>query len=233
MSNVSCAAPFRYGARITSSSSTPERPYGGRDHDVRVSERRERFVQAGIRLFGSVGYHGTTVRALCAEAGLSSRYFSESFASTEALLITVYGALMDDCQAQIRTALMAAPGVEAMASAGVRVFFERARDPLFARVTLAEVLGVSPAVDAMYLENTRQFAQLIVVGARARVDQRAVSDAEAEMLAVSLVGSLAYAALHWMRRGYPLSVEQMVQNAMRLMRGALSELEREALHGGG
>ena len=26
---------------------------------------------------------------------------------------------------------------------------------------------------------------------------------------------------------------RMVQNAMRLMRGALSELEREALHGGG
>lgn len=78
-----------------------------------------------------------------------------------------------------------------------------------------------------------QFAQLIVLGARARVDERTVSDAEAEMLAVSLVGSLAYAGLHWMRRGYPLSVEQMVRNAMRLMRGALSELEREAVHGRG
>ena len=88
-----------------SSRPSSERPYGGRDHDARVSERRERFIRAGVRVIGAAGYRAATVRALCAEAGLSNRYFYESFDSTEALLMAVYRQLMGECQAAILNAM--------------------------------------------------------------------------------------------------------------------------------
>lgn len=203
-----------------SSPPSSERPYGGRDHDARVSERRERFIRAGVRVIGTLGYRAATVRALCAEAGLSNRYFYESFDSTEALLIEIYRTLMGECQAAILTAMQQAPReLDAITAAGVRVFFEHARDPLFARTTLLEVMGVSPAVDALYEENIRVFGRVIMAGARSVMTADDLPEEEADMLGLSLVGALAYAAMHWMQDGYRLSVDQMVRNAVRVIGG--------------
>ncbi|MDO8330630.1 MAG: TetR/AcrR family transcriptional regulator [Fluviicoccus sp.] len=208
---------------------TLERPYGGREHDVRVSERRERFIQAGVRLIGSAGYRAATVRALCAEAGLSNRYFYESFDSTEALLMAVYQRLMGECQAGILTAMQqAAPDIDAMAAAGVRVFFEHARDPLFARATLLEVMGVSPAVDAVYQENIRVFGRMIIGGAGPVVTAAGLPEEQLDMLGLSLVGALAYAAMHWMLDGYRLTLDQMVENAVRIIGGMVAGLPQGA-----
>ncbi|HEX5276762.1 MAG TPA: TetR/AcrR family transcriptional regulator [Fluviicoccus sp.] len=218
---------------LVTATSAAERPYGGRDHEARVSERRERFIAAGIRVIGSAGYRAATVRVLCAEAGLSNRYFYESFDSTEALLMAVYRRLMGDCQAAILTAMQQAPRqVESITAAGVRVFFEHARDPLFARATLLEVMGVSAAVDAMYQENIRIFGRMIMGGARAVLVDDDLPEEEADMLGLSLVGALAYAAMHWMQDGYRLSVEQMVSNAVRIIGGtALGIQQSQQLRG--
>lgn len=66
------------------------RPYGGRTQADRMSERRRRFIDAGIQVFGQHGYRAATVRGLCAQAGLTDRYFYESFESVQALLEAVY-----------------------------------------------------------------------------------------------------------------------------------------------
>ncbi|RYZ81831.1 MAG: TetR/AcrR family transcriptional regulator, partial [Moraxellaceae bacterium] len=63
--------------------------YAGVDLKTRQSERKLRFIEAGIQLMGRTGYRSATVRALCAEAGLTERYFYQSFQNTEALLIAV------------------------------------------------------------------------------------------------------------------------------------------------
>lgn len=66
------------------------RPYGGRTQADRAAERRRRFIDAGIQVFGQYGYRAATVRGLCAQAGLTDRYFYESFDSVLALLEAVY-----------------------------------------------------------------------------------------------------------------------------------------------
>ncbi|RUP35250.1 MAG: TetR family transcriptional regulator, partial [Gordonia sp. (in: high G+C Gram-positive bacteria)] len=38
---------------------------------MRVAQRRDRFLAAGLELFGTRGYQSTSVRAVCREAGLS------------------------------------------------------------------------------------------------------------------------------------------------------------------
>jgi AcrR family transcriptional regulator len=69
------------------------RAYGGLGPAERVAARRERFIEAGTELFGDAGFRGATVRGVCAAAGLTDRYFYESFPSLEALLAEVYRTL--------------------------------------------------------------------------------------------------------------------------------------------
>src|SRR5471032_598349 len=79
----------------------PVRTYGGLAMAERVAARRARFVEAGIELFGTQGFRGATVRGVCAAAGLTDRYFYESFASLEALLAEVYSSLTRDFAARL------------------------------------------------------------------------------------------------------------------------------------
>src|ERR1700760_2964539 len=71
------------------------RSYGGLAREERVAARRARFIEAGVELFGTHGFRGATVRGVCAAAGLTDRYFYESFPTLEALLAAVYGSLRD------------------------------------------------------------------------------------------------------------------------------------------
>ena len=61
-----------------------------------MAGRRARFIEAGIEVFGQQGLRGATVRGVCAAAGLTDRYFYESFPSLEALLQAVYQQLSDE-----------------------------------------------------------------------------------------------------------------------------------------
>ena len=58
--------------------------------DERRAERRRLLVDAAFELLGTDGDAGTTVRAVCAATRLNPRYFYESFADRDALLLAVY-----------------------------------------------------------------------------------------------------------------------------------------------
>ena len=58
-------------------------------------------VKAAFALFGEGGELAVTVRSVCRESELNSRYFYESFASTDELL----GAVYDDVVMQLREAV--------------------------------------------------------------------------------------------------------------------------------
>ena len=70
----------------------------------RRTERRALLVEAAFTLFGDGGELAVTVRSVCRESELNSRYFYESFASTDELL----GAVYDHVVAQLGEAVGAA-----------------------------------------------------------------------------------------------------------------------------
>lgn len=209
------------------SKSAPAKPrvYAGVDHAARLSERRERFIQAGIQLFGTAGYHATTVRTLCEESGLTSRYFYESFASTESLLITCYQRLMSDFRARLLASLDAAPReIPAMVRVGVHAFLESMRDPIVARISLVEVLGVSPAVRAAAMENTRIDGNQLVMLLKSTGVKTGLSAQDEETIGVALAGSMAFVANHWIESGYKAPIEDMVENCLRVLGGTAMAL---------
>src|SRR6201988_2844271 len=66
------------------------RNYAGLSADERRLARRERLIEGPSRAYGELGYRNTTVKAVCEAAGLTERYFYESFANSEALLVAAF-----------------------------------------------------------------------------------------------------------------------------------------------
>jgi len=74
----------------------------------RRAERRALLVAAGFALFGTLGEAAVTVRSVCRESGLNSRYFYESFANTDELLGAVYDHVFHQLAEAVATAIEAA-----------------------------------------------------------------------------------------------------------------------------
>src|SRR3569833_323581 len=108
--------------------SSPTRWAGVPLTDRRI-ERRTLLVDAGFRLFGDEGEAAVSVRSVCRECGLNTRYFYESFADVDDLL----GAVYDRVSAEL---------VEVVAAT-----IEQAEDSVRGRTRagIAAVLGFSSA----------------------------------------------------------------------------------------
>lgn len=63
---------------------------GGNNAEERRLERRRRLLKASTSVFARSGFRGTTVKAVCIEAGLTERCFFESFQSSEALYFELH-----------------------------------------------------------------------------------------------------------------------------------------------
>src|SRR5882757_8998724 len=90
--------------------SPPDRRYRGSSAEERRAQRREQFLRAAVRVYGEEGYRRATVRAVCEAAGLTERYFYESFANSEALLVASFEAVNRVLFSEIKKAGGAADG---------------------------------------------------------------------------------------------------------------------------
>ena len=163
------------------------RSYAGESPDVRQARRRRRFIDSGKTLFGTLGYRKTTMRNLCAHAGLTDRYFYASFASLEDLLAAVYEERAAELEAAVLAAVRAtgpdAP-LDTLIRHGLDAFFRQAEDAETARVIWLEVLGVSPRIDALYNGVLRRFADLMLLLIRLTLPDWHVSVNAARVLAM-------------------------------------------------
>lgn len=225
--------PRRRPARATPAPAG--RPYGGLSPEDRVAARRARLVEAGCTLFGDQGFRATTVRGICAEAGLTDRYFYESFASVEALLMAVYAAQMDRLRQRLQAVADATPprhgdlaALQRQATAGYEAWFDLVADRRFARIVLAEVLGVSPAVDALYEASMREFAALNSAPLDALLPAGALAARSRALIGRALVGSAIQVAVMWVSGGYREPRAAVVHSCVLVATGTWRALCDEA-----
>ncbi|MGG8373885.1 helix-turn-helix domain-containing protein, partial [Streptomyces lividans] len=89
----------------------PTGRYGGKSAAQRQAERRRRFLDAALQLFGdSPGYRATTVAALSEAAGLSTRQFYEEFRTLEDVLAALHLQVNAWAEEAVRTAVAGARG---------------------------------------------------------------------------------------------------------------------------
>src|SRR3954447_8802688 len=95
-------------AAMATRTRAPSRSYGGVSADDRVAARRAKLLDAGLELFGTRGYRATGVKDICRAAGVTARYFYESFTNTAELFLAVFDRLTDELFAEVATAAAAA-----------------------------------------------------------------------------------------------------------------------------
>ncbi len=114
------------------------RPWRGVSADDRRAGRGEQLREACLDIVGERGVAGTTVDLVCATAGLSKRYFYESFTSLDNLLVTV----VDDRLVSMLSAMKASleqldagvTGPERIHVIVTILIDELSEDPRFARL---------------------------------------------------------------------------------------------------
>lgn len=207
------------------------RIYGGENLEERRARRRQQFLDAGLQVFGTLGYRAATVRTLCKQAELTDRYFYESFDTTEDLLMGVYRRECDVLESCVIQALASAgEGGELMSAieAGLDAVFTHVSDPRVARVIWIEVMGVSPRVDKMYNDTMDGFGNLVMTVARQRYKNLGTDDQdEIRMVGLALAGAVSQCVLHWLLGGYRESKASMVSATSRVFRGLMSTLPRQ------
>ncbi|MFF0457246.1 TetR/AcrR family transcriptional regulator [Nocardia africana] len=173
---------------------TGSRPWRGREPADRIAARRERLLQAGYELMAGVGAAETSMRGVCRQAGLTERYFYESFANLDDLTTTVLENTVEQCRDRLLAALADAPeDRDLLFGHVVRAFTDfLTEDPRRGRILFVESIA-TPAL-------TRRGSELVAVitGPIASViaaddtDTPAPDETDTTLNAMAIFGALAY-----------------------------------------
>ncbi len=193
----------------------------------RVAQRRALLLVAALEAFGTRGYHAVTVREICAGAGLTERYFYESFKSLEALFSALYLQLNGQLKQATLAALIAANAnssasdssgrIDVLAGAALRVLLEFIRDdPRRARVMLIDAISISHDVQQISGQITREYMELT----RRFIDQlfpdAASRGVDLDLIASGLLGSNIHIATHWVREGLKTPFDVVLRNCLAI-----------------
>ncbi len=104
------------------------------------------------------------MKAVCAAAGLTDRYFYEAFENSEALLAASFEAVIQEVLNDITLAAESTRQTGSdRAKAMLNAYFSALRrETARARVFLVEMTGISPAIDAVFDTTLERIGGLIV-----------------------------------------------------------------------
>jgi AcrR family transcriptional regulator len=199
-----------------------------------VAERRERLLEAALEEFGTRGVASTGVKDVCRRAGLTDRYFYESFRHSGELFTAVFDRATGQLFELVVNALAEAPAsVEAQARAVIEAYVcALADDPRVARVVFVEAPSAGPEVEAHMRATLRQFAQLVVVSARPYLSP-AMPEEAVRFGAIALVGAIERLMIEWQDDQLELSIEQIIEYLVAMLLAARSVAHATTARGTG
>jgi len=191
--------------------------YGGQSAAQRKAERKAQLLAAGLDLIGTEGWSATTVRGVCTRAGLTSRFFYESFKNLEDLAVAVFDQVIEETTAQVLEALSAAPeDPREKARAAIAAFVRTLTDdPRKARVVFVEALG-NDALLARRQATMSAFAQLIAAEGRASYAPSASGSSFFNLTARMLVGGLAELMITWLNGDIEMDRDELTEDCVSL-----------------
>jgi AcrR family transcriptional regulator len=143
----------------------------------RQALRRDELITAGVQLLGGESGPAVTVRAVCRQAGLTERYFYESFTDRDEFVRAVY----DDVCTRAMSALMSATTPREAVERFVALMVD---DPVRGRVLL-----LAPAVEPELVRSGAEWMPSFIDLLQRKLTQ--ISDPVLQkMIATSLIGGL-------------------------------------------
>lgn len=190
------------------------RKYGGKSADERLTARRDQLVHAAITVLASAGEARTTMTAVCAEAGLTERYFYESFTSRDEVLVAALDSVSDEIA---RTALDAVAASSGEPADRVRAAIGAVVDLVLAapdkmRVAVIES-NANASMRARRHELLGSFAELVASEAREIFGDETWPEPRAHLHGVIFMAGLSELVASWLLGEVELSRDDLVTTA--------------------
>jgi AcrR family transcriptional regulator len=191
------------------------RPYRGIEAADRLTQRRLRLLDAGLDLLGGDSTEADlTVRAVCSRAGLTARYFYESFADKDEFVAAVFDAAVADVAATTQAAVAASPPAEQGRAGIANLVRIISSDSRIGRV-LFDVRMSNPVVLRKRSDLGGIFAFLLAqhIATSLRRDQTARSKAAVHFV----VGGVGQTISAWLAGEVDLREEQLVDQLAAIL----------------
>lgn len=203
------------------------RHYGGVSADERRAERRRRLLDAARHLWGEQGPSEVTVRGVCAQAGLTPRYFYEQFDNRDALLLAVADEVREQLAVTLVLASEAQPGdIWAKLNAAVTAFLEVvAGDPQVHRILTSDPSSV-PGLAQQQVAASNRIVELVMENT-ARLLDRVPPAEELRRNAVFAVGGVNGLIADWLPHRTE-SPAELAATATRLCRAVVTGIDRRS-----
>lgn len=193
--------------------------YRGVSAEDRVAERRTRLMDATLAVWSDPTQR-TTMTAVCAEAGLTERYFYESFRSLDEALTAVLDAIASEIEeVTLRAVEEADDDPVARTTAGIEAFVHLlAEDPRKGQVAIIQA-GAMPSLRGRRTELMRHFAHRSAEEARGMLGLPRQSDRENEIAGLLFIGGMAELITAWLDGAIEAAPEDIVAAASRSFLG--------------
>jgi AcrR family transcriptional regulator len=185
------------------------RPYGGVSALDRVAARRRRLLAAGLELFGTRGIASVGVGDICAEAGLTKRYFYESFASIDALAEAVFEEVRTGIIGRVAPAIVAGGADDARPAIDCYVHAVT-DDPRVLRLLAFE------STTGPLARHRDSFATRAVETWFALVGSQAADPERTRVRAYAFVGASTQIGLAWANGELHLTIEELIDELVDL-----------------
>ena len=184
----------------------------------RRAARRRLLLDAAFDLLGTAGWSGTTVRGICHAAQLNPRYFYESFADLDALLLAVFDDLLEAGGLAAAAAVAGAGNdLGARVRAAVATLFHFVTDdPRRARVLFVEANG-NEQLMRRRLDTMHAMADLIDASAREIYGDPEPGERINVVAANLLIGGITELLVAWLDGQLDLSLDQLIDDTAALI----------------
>ncbi|MFF4255785.1 TetR/AcrR family transcriptional regulator [Streptomyces sp. NPDC001663] len=197
----------------------PTGRYGGKTAAQRQAERRSRFLDAALELFGAdPGYRATTVAALSEAAGLSTRQFYEEFRTLEDVLAALHLQVNDWAEEAVLTAFAEARGLPlaARVTAIFRAYAANVTgDPRRIRITFVEIIGVSARLEEQRLARRSRWVDLICAEAETAACNGEAAARDYRIAATAFIGSVNGLLHDWSAGWVNATLDEVVDELVR------------------
>jgi AcrR family transcriptional regulator len=197
--------------------------YRGVSAADRAAERRARLIEAALAVWAESAGGRVTMTRICAQAGLTERYFYESFRTLDEVLIAVMDGIATEI-GEVTEAAVDAAGDDpaARVRASVLAFVEMlAADPRKGRVAIIEA-GALPALRGRRTELLRYFGRRSAEAARELYGLADWTPQEAEMAGLLFIGGMAELITAWLDGALEVTPEELVDAAAMSFTGIYS-----------
>ncbi|MGH6646797.1 TetR/AcrR family transcriptional regulator [Aquabacterium sp.] len=200
----------------TSPPSKPKRSYNGMTAEERQTQRRERFIEAGLEVFGRKGFAAATVRDLCKEAGFTDRYYYALFSDIENLFAATFESVTTELVAALVESFQdPEEGLRLVASKALQAFYRFLKtDERRARILLveAQIFYYSGRLHSTIKDDP--YMGLLIPLLQSRYPGLAQSQLDTGYTLKTVLGMVISSAAIWYLDGMHKSVEEAVENQL-------------------